>query len=548
MSVRAALPRLVTLVPALTLALPAPAPAQQTASAPAPLVALTLDQAVQQAIEHNPDLAVARYDAPIGDTRVAQALGAFTPSVTTSTLLTGQTQPPSSFFVGQQGIESDLVSASLGVSQRLPWFGSSYSVAWDGNRQTTASPFTNFNPSLGSRIRLVFSQPLLRDRLIDTAREQLARSRTDRDVADVAYRERLVQTTAAVKRAYWDYVGARAAVDVARRSLDLARDLERNNRIRVEVGDLPPLDLVAAQAEVAQREEERILAEAAVRRTEDVLRALVLDPSRDDFWQVRLEPSDPLPDVASLPDVDLAVRQAFADRTDLVRARAELENARLAVSLRDNQRLPDLRLQASLATDGVGGSRLLYGTDGFPPPIIGREATGFGTVLGQVITGDFPTWSLGLTLSYPIGRSFEEADLARARLEADRTAARIRSLEVEAARQVRGAALDMEAGAKRIESTRVARELAERRLDSEQKRFEVGMSTSFLVVQAQRDLAQARINEVLAHLAYERARIDFEALRQAGPAGAGATAGPVINLSAPPAAATTGSTGPGGQR
>jgi outer membrane protein TolC len=147
---------------------------------------------------------------------------------------------------------------------------------------------------------------------------------------------------------------------------------------------------------------------------------------------------------------------------------------------------------------------------------VGTETTSFGNVLGQLFTADYPTWTLGLSLSYPVGNSAAQATLARSRIERDQSAARLRSLELTAVRQVRDAASRMEQNQQRIETTRLGRTLAEQRLDSEQKRFEVGLSTSFLVIQAQRDLAVARNNEMQALLDYQLAKVTFEAVQQSG--------------------------------
>jgi outer membrane protein TolC len=147
---------------------------------------------------------------------------------------------------------------------------------------------------------------------------------------------------------------------------------------------------------------------------------------------------------------------------------------------------------------------------------VGQEITGFGSVLGQLLSADYPTWTLGLTFSYPLGKSTAQANLARARIERDQAAARLKSLEVNSVREVRQAAWRLEQNQQRIETTQLARELAEQRLDAEQKRFEVGMSTSFLVIQAQRDLAVARNNELQALLDYQLAAVVFEAVQQAG--------------------------------
>jgi outer membrane protein TolC len=148
-----------------------------------------------------------------------------------------------------------------------------------------------------------------------------------------------------------------------------------------------------------------------------------------------------------------------------------------------------------------------------------------------------------MSLNYPIGRSTEEADVARARLEHEQTEQRLKSAESHAIQQIRDAWWNIEMNARRIETTRAARELATERLDAERKRFEVGISTSFLVIQAQRDLAQARTNELAATLAYDLSLVNFEALQQAGPDELGATPATATVQSSPTGSTTsTGST------
>jgi outer membrane protein len=340
-------------------------------------------------------------------------------------------------------------------------------------------------------------------------------AKTNRLIADTQLREQLISTSADAERAYWLYVSALALVDVQQRSLDLALELERTNRARVNVGQSPPLDLVAAQAEAAQRRYNLMVARTAARVSEDVLRTITLDSRRADFWTTHIEPADRSPVVGPPPDVDAAVRRALAERTDLDVARKEIHNTETTVKLTKTETLPDVRVQASYLTNGAGGDRLIR-TGGFPGTIVGTESTSFGSVLGQVFTSDFPTWVVGLTFSYPIGQSTQEANFARARLERDQATARLHSLEVTAVRQIRDAAARVEQNQQRIETTKLGRELAEQRLDAEQKRFDVGMSTSFLVVQAQRDLAIARNNELQALLDYQLAVVAFETSQQTG--------------------------------
>lgn len=488
---------------------PAPSPAQPA------VLRLTREDAVRMATDNNPDLAVIRYEPLVNDARVAAAQAAFVPVATSSLLRNSDTAAPTNLFTGDSSVQTRFWSGSAGVSQQLPWFGTSYEVLFSGARTTTTNPFTSFTPSLTSTLQAVFSQPLLRNFKTDPARAQLEITRRNRTIADVQVRERAAQVTADAEAAYWALVSATTAVEVQQRSLDLALELERTNRARVDVGQSPPLDLVSARAEVAQRRENLIVARTQALQAEDALRTLVLDPKRPDYWTVRLEAADRVPPIGPQPDVDAAVRRALAERSDLVEARRQIENSETTIQLARNETLPDLRAQATYVAHGQGGTRLLR-TGGFPGTIAGVDQTSFGSVLGQVLSADYPTWSVGFTLTYPVGRSEEEANLARARLERDQTAARVRSLELSAVREVRDAALRLEQNRQRIETARLGRELAEQRLDAEQRRFEVGMSTSFLVIQAQRDLAVARDNEQRSFLDYQLAAVEFERVQQVG--------------------------------
>jgi outer membrane protein len=288
------------------------------------------------------------------------------------------------------------------------------------------------------------------------------------------------------------------------------------------VGQSPPLDLVAARAEVAQRQENLIVARTTALQAEDLVRTLIVDPKRSDYWSVRIDPAERQPSVTGAPNVDEAVRRALADRSDVAQARKQIENSDTGIALAKNETLPDLRAQATYLTNGQGGSRLLR-EGGFPGTIVGLQNTSYGSVLNQVLCADYPTWTVGLSLSYPLGHSQSEANLARARIEREQAVAQVRSMELSVVREVRDAALRLEQNRQRIETARLGRELAEQRLDAEQKRFEVGMSTSFLVIQAQRDLSIARDNELRSYLDYQLAAVTFERVQRTSPALGAAT-------------------------
>jgi len=493
-------------------------PALASAQTAPAVLKLTVDDAVRLALQNNLELATARIDPQISDARVAGAASIFKPVFGTDVSRNNQLQPPSSLLT-PTSTRNDVIESNVGLNQRLPWFGSSYSLSWDTTHTTSNSFLNSYDPLIRSGLSFSFSQPLLRDFKTDSARANLELSRVNRSIADTRLQETVVQTTAAVKTAYWNLVAARANVDARQAALALAEELVRVNKAKVNVGQSPPIDLVSAQAEVASNQEQLIVAETAVKQAEDRLRLLIFDAARPDVWNQQLEAVD-APPVAMAPiNMDEAVTNALRNRADLARARQDTENAQTSLRLATNQKLPDVRLNASYQASGLGGTEVLR-TGGFPGTVLGSgQVTAFSSVLDQLVRSNYPTWALGFSVSYPLGQSSEEAIHARTVLEAQQAEHRVRTAEARAIQQVRDAGWQVEMNGRRVETARSSRELAEQRTDAEQKRFEVGMSTSFLVIQAQRDLAQARQNELSAVLAYDLSLVSFEALQQAGPQG-----------------------------
>ncbi|MGE3706965.1 MAG: TolC family protein [Vicinamibacterales bacterium] len=507
-----------SLVIGLAAGLPAAVRAQSAPAAAPSTLRLTVDEAVRMALGENLDLAAERLDPAISDTQVAGARALFKPAVTTGVQRNNQLQPPANFLV-PFSTRTDVTSSSVGLQQRLPWFGTSYSISWDSSSTSSNSILTSYNPLVQSGLSLNLSQPLFRDLWTDAPRVQLTTSRLGRDAAGTRLRESEVWTVAGVKAAYWNLVSARANVEARQTALQLAEELVRVNKAKVDVGQSPPLDLVSAQAEAAANQEQLIIAETAVRQAEDRLRLLIFDTTKRDVWTLALEPVDSPPVDTPALDIDSAIANALRDRTDLARARIGVSTADSLMKYAGNQRLPDVRLNASYQANGLGGTEVLR-SGGFPGTVIGAGSViGFGTVLDQVFRTDYPTWAVGVSVAYPIGGGPQDAAYARSRLERAQAEARVKSAEGRVIQQIRDAAWKVEMNAKRVETSRAVTTLAQQRLDAEQKRFEVGMSTSFLVIQAQRDYVQARTNELAAILAYDLALVDFESLQQAGPAG-----------------------------
>jgi outer membrane protein TolC len=363
-------------------------------------------------------------------------------------------------------------------------------------------------------VALTYVQPLLRGFSIDTERQQLLLSENTREVADVTFRQAIAVTTRMVRYAYWDLAFAIASLQVQRQSLDLARESLRNTRARIEIGSAPPVDEIEGEAEVAQREEAVILGEGQIGTTEDALRALIFDPSSPDFWTLRIEPVD-LPAFAPRPlDMDAATRMALERRSDLQQTRKTLDAANINLRFYRNETLPDVTASVDYGLTGLGGTEFLRGV-GFPGPIIGQNQRSFGTVLGDLFTNDFPSWTASLNISYPLGATPQAANVARARLEYTQQQTQLRDAEVQVVSQVREAGRQVLTNQRRVETTMVSRQLAERRLDAEERKLTAGTTTTFFVFQAQRDLAQARNNQLRAILDYQRSVVDFETVQEA---------------------------------
>jgi outer membrane protein len=333
----------------------------------------------------------------------------------------------------------------------------------------------------------------------------------------------IVQTTSNVKTAYWELAFQIDNLAVQRQSLELAQQLLTENERRVQVGTMAPIDILEAQSEVARNEESVIVAAAAIKQAEDRLRALVFDPTTPDFWNIGLEPLDTGPFRPEAVDVETAVRHALDKRTDLRVARNSLAQSAVALRYFRNQMLPDVSAVASFSSSSIGGIPLPTSANplsSIEPAIPLPRPRSLGSVLSDVFTSSYPTWTVGLSLAYPLGTSTQQANLMRAKLQYVQAQTQLKNLELQVALQVRDAARSVQTNEHRVESARVARGLAEKRLDAEQKKFAAGIETTFFVFQAQRDLAQARTTEVLAISDCHKSLVNLEAVQEV-PSGGG---------------------------
>ena len=482
---------------------------------PGTQVDLSLQEATTRALERNLELAVERLNPQTFDLNIARIQAAYRPTTTTSFGQRSRIQPPTSTLNGGTIVDNDTTTYNAGISQLLPWFGGSASLSFNNQKLVSSNLFSNYNPQFNSTFNLAYTQPLLRGFLIDNNRQQLRVTAISRDISEIQLRGTIATTLANVRNTYWELLYAIQAVEVTRGSLALAEKLVEDNRSRVEIGTMAPLDVVQAEAETATRRQALAQAEATWRTSELALKRLIVNGTDDPLWRAELNPTD-RPVFAPEPlDVEGAVRRALGNRTDLEQARRQIESNDITMRFMRNQTLPNLDLTASYGAEGLGGTQYRRQGTGVTSTIIGTLPGGYGDAWRTLSGRDFPNWNFQLNLSYPIGASAADANYARARVQLNQSTAQMRALELQVATEVTNAALQVENGLRRYEAASAARQLAETRLGAEQSRFDVGLSTNFFVVQAQRDLATAQNSELRALLDYRRALVDFQRVQEA---------------------------------
>jgi outer membrane protein TolC len=312
-------------------------------------------------------------------------------------------------------------------------------------------------------------------------------------------------------RLYWDLVSFNEDVKVRRQALERAEKLLSDNQAQVEAGTRAPIEVVRARAEVARSRRDLIAAESLVRQQETVLkdyltRRTIADAS---LRLVRIIPTDPLrvDPSASLPPASELVELAMKQRPDLAQARLHLDSTRLALKGSRNALLPSLDLVATVRNNALAGAvnplTLPGAAPHTPDPLV---VGGYGTALSQLLRRNFPDYGVGVQLSLPLRNRAAEADYARDNLALRQQELRLQQLHKQVHVEIENTLIALEQARATLEAAERERELQEEALAAEEEKLTVGASTTFLVIQYQRDLAQARSAEVAAQAGYVKAR------------------------------------------
>jgi outer membrane protein len=499
------------------------APSLSTATVPT--TNLSLDEAVKRALDSNIDLVVGRLNPQIQDLAVAQTRGAYRPTLTSSFGDNWNRSQPTSQLSGgtslTTGIETGTYNWSAGLSQALQFSGGTATLNWTSSRQTTTSNNAILNPTYQSSLQFSVTQPLIKNFKIDNTRQSLATGLISLENANTTVRALVINTVANTKNAYWDFVYAVQAVDAAQMSLSLAQKLVEDNKVRVEIGTLAPLDVVTAQAEAASRQQTLVTTIANRRTSEMALKRLIVSGTSDQLWNASLNPTDrPPTDFSERIDLEAALRYALDKRTDLVIARKNLDSSQVSLKYLHNQILPQVDLTASYTGSGTGGT-YLERSQALGGAIIGTIPGGYSDALSIMRRFSYPRWSVGVNLTYPLGMSAADASLARAQVQYQQSLQQLKSLELTVATDLTTQALTVQSNLEAVQSATASRVLSKQSLDAEQSKFEVGMSTNYNVVLAQRNFTDAQNTELRAILNYRKALVDFQRKQETSSSGGG---------------------------
>ena len=417
---------------------------------------------------------------------------------------------PANIYQGGDQVSTKTSTFDFGANKGIRQTGGTAAASWTNTRTDSTNTANTINPQFRSNLRLTFSQPLLRNRQIDSNRQSILTAEISRRIADISLRAATVNTVANTRNAYWDLVYAVQAVEAAKTSLALAQKLVEDNKVRVEIGTLAPLDIVSAQAEAATRQQTLVAAEANLRTAELVLKRLIVSGTGDPIWNQRLNPVDrPPTNVAEKVDLEAALRTALENRTDLVTSRKNLESSEVGLKYQHNQTLPSIDLTAYYQMAGTGGT-LLERKNSSGVVTQAEVPGGYTDALSQLVNRKQPTWNVAVAVSYPIGTSAQDASYARAKLQYQQALAQLKALELTVATDITNQAMTVQSAFQQVQSAAASRELSQKRLEAEQSKFEVGMSTNYNVVLAQRDFTDAQNSELRAILTYRKALVDFQ--------------------------------------
>jgi len=469
------------------------------------VMSISLEDAIARTLKNNLGLAIQVLGPQQAEYSVALAKEKFLPTVALSYQKQNNNSPSVTYIDASGNLIQKTDSFTfIQASESVP-FGGTFNLSMTGSKTDQNRTGVTINPSFNTTVRLSFTQPLLRNFGYNISRYNIIVAQKNLNVSDYQLKQTLLDTIYSVENSYWNLVYSIENLNVRVLSLQLAQDLLDQNQRMVEIGTLAPIEILSAQAEVATREADLIQAQTQVKSAEDQMKILINMPETEARAVDSIKPLDSPSFEERKIGLDEALATALQLRPDLEATKINMEIQQIDLGYAKNQLLPDLNLSASYWSPGVSGTRIFYignPTDGIldpnRPPIPG----GFGEAFGNAWKFKNNNWSVGLTLSIPMSNLFSKANFYQAKVSLQQAILTLQNQQQQLFLQIKNDTRTVEANFKRITAYKVARELAEQKLAAEQEKFKVGQSTNYTVLSYQRDLANARISELNAIVAY----------------------------------------------
>ncbi len=474
---------------------------------------LSLEDCIVKAMKNNLGVAIEVLTPQIRDLSVQAANEKFLPSLSLNYYTTDQQQASYSFLEAADVLTAEIQLYSVDITQQVP-FGGNFNLSLSNNKYDTNRTGTTINPSYRSTLRFDFTQPLLKNFGYKISRREIIVAQNNLNISEKDLQRTLQDTIYSVEEAYWNLLASIEALKVSQQSLQLARDFLERQKRAVEVGTEAPIEILTAQSEVASREADILAAEALVKNNEDRLKLIInLAAEIPDAEILTILPEE-LPEFEKKEiNLDEAIVTALQNRPDLESTRIGIKNSELNLDYAKNQQLPTLNLNASYWSPGVSGTQIIYGNRTPQNPFgvkVGEIPGGISDAFKDVFGFEYQNWSISLSLDVPLNTVISRANLAQAKVDLEQATLQLEKQKQDIYLEIKQAVRAVETNYRRVEAYKVARELQEQKLEAEEEKFKVGLTTPYLVLQYQRDLANSQNQELQSIVDYNLSLASLE--------------------------------------
>lgn len=473
-------------------------------------LSLSLTDAIDMALKNNNDIDVSRNDAQIADFNLKAAKGIYDPFFNSQTFYESRTTPTASTIGGavNGSVTQRQFFNDIGLSGFVPKFGGSYDVIFNQARTNTTNRNTTLNPQFPTNLVGTYTQPLWRGLRIDANRRNIMIAGKNVEISGSQLRVKAADSITAVEQAYWDLVFALRFLQVQNDTLAQAREQLESNKRLVDKGVLAPIEIVAAEAQIATFEQTIFTAQESITRAENVLKTLLLPDRSSPEWSRPITPvTTTNPDIPRI-GVEVATAEAMKNRPEIEQLETTAEINKIDQRFYKDQTKPQIDLVGSYTAAGLAGTPnpLSSGAANVPPNLVG----GYGTSLGNLAALDYPTYRVGVQIGLPLRNRTAKANFGRSLVEGDRIANNRAQTEQVVEAEVRNALQALRSAESRLASATAGRVAAEELLASEQRQFRAGTTTFYLVRQRTTDLALARSLELRAQTDLNKAVSEFQ--------------------------------------